>query len=154
MTRRSLKRWLAAVAAKAAILVQAAVPALADPPPATPASHRSAPQILYPRAANAGGSWLGSGFHIQKKAGFAYTHRFDTSDTPLVFRIQGPVLRQQKALGLTFKLLPLLGRPSSWEAIGPLQPRAPASLDAASRLGRREPRIPTGGPGPGAAELV
>lgn len=48
--------------------------------------------------------WLPSSFHLHKKSGFAFTHRAVVDHKPVVFRIQGPVLRKQKAVGLTFKI--------------------------------------------------
>jgi hypothetical protein len=48
--------------------------------------------------------WIPSNFHLHGKSGFAFTHRAEFADRPLIFRLQGPVLRRQKALGLTFKV--------------------------------------------------
>jgi hypothetical protein len=103
MTRRTLKHWVSRVTTSAALVSQAAVPAFADPPTA---SQHQPPETLSRLAGilDRPGSWFGPSFHIQKKAGFAYTHHFALSDRPLIFRIQGPVMRKQKALGLTFKI--------------------------------------------------
>ena len=105
MARRILNRWMSGITASTALLIHAAAPAFADPPTAEQASKGRLPEILRPRVdhLDEDGNRFSSDFHIQKKSGFAYTHRFTTSDTPLVFRIQGPVMRKQKALGLTFK---------------------------------------------------
>jgi hypothetical protein len=48
--------------------------------------------------------WFGPNFHIQKKSGFAYTRHMKVAERPFVFRIQGPVLRRQKAVGLAFRI--------------------------------------------------
>lgn len=106
MTRRILKRWMSGIAASAALLIQSAGSAFADPPMVEPAAEGLAPELLRPRIddPNEDGSRFGSSFHIQKKSGFAYTHHFGMSDRPIIFRIQGPVMRKQKAVGLTFKI--------------------------------------------------
>jgi hypothetical protein len=105
MARRILNRWMSGIAASTALLIHAAAPAFADPPTAEQATEGRLPEVLRPRVdhLDRDGRWFRSDFHIQKKSGFAYTHRFATSDRPLVFRIQGPVMRKQKAVGLTFK---------------------------------------------------
>ena len=105
MTRRILNRWMSGLTASAVLVIQAAFPAFADPPTAEQATQGLLPEILRPRVnhLDEDGSWFNSSFHLQKKSGFAYTHRFATSDRPFVFRIQGPVMRKQKAVGLTFK---------------------------------------------------
>jgi hypothetical protein len=48
--------------------------------------------------------WSGPNFHLHKKSGFAYTRHMRVAERPFVFRIQGPVLRKQKAVGLAFKI--------------------------------------------------
>jgi hypothetical protein len=97
---------MSGVSASVALIIQAAVPAFADPPTAEQPSE--ALSLDLPRARGASlhqvGSWFGRNFHIQKKSGFAYTRHFAMSERPIVFRIQGPVMRKQKALGLTFKI--------------------------------------------------
>ncbi len=106
MTRRILNHWMSGITASAALVIQAAVPAFADPPTAEQATKGLSPKILYPRVndLDEDGSWFRSNFHIQKKSGFAYTRHFTMSERPFVFRIQGPVMRKQKALGLAFKI--------------------------------------------------
>ena len=106
MTRRTLNRWLGGITAGAAAMIQATVPAFADPPTTEQAARYRTREILHPRVGNPGegDGWLRRSFHLQKKAGFAYTHQFETSDKPLILRIQGPVMKKQKALGLTFKI--------------------------------------------------
>ena len=106
MTRRILNRWMSGITASAALVIQTAFPAFADPPSAEQATQGRLPEILRPRVnhLDEDGSWFNSSFHIQKKSGFAYTHRLAASDRPFVFRIQGPVMRKQKALGITFKI--------------------------------------------------
>lgn len=49
-------------------------------------------------------SWFGPNFHLHKKSGFAYTREVKLAERPFVFRIQGPVLRRQEAVGLAFKI--------------------------------------------------
>ena len=106
MTRRILNQWMSAITASAALVLQAAVPAFADPPAASPSTAYRELGLLRSRVVDRGGdgSWFGRNFHIQKKSGFAYTRHFALSDRPFVFKIQGPVMRKQKALGLTFKI--------------------------------------------------
>ena len=48
--------------------------------------------------------WFGPNFHLHKKSGFAYTRQVKLAERPFVFRIQGPVLRRQEAVGLAFKI--------------------------------------------------
>jgi hypothetical protein len=48
--------------------------------------------------------WFGPNFHLHKKSGFAYTRHMKVAERPFVFRIQGPVLRHQEAVGLAFKI--------------------------------------------------
>jgi len=48
--------------------------------------------------------WLGPNFHLHKKSGFAYTRHMSVNERPFVFRIQGPVLRNQEAVGLAFRI--------------------------------------------------
>ena len=105
MARRILNRWMSGITACTALLVQAAAPAFGDPPTAEEAMESRLPKALRPRVDHLDeiGNRFRSSFHIQKKSGFAYTHRFARPDRPLVFRIQGPVMRKQKAVGLTFK---------------------------------------------------
>jgi hypothetical protein len=97
---------MSGITASAALVIQAAVPAFADPPTAAQATEVLSLRLPNARAVDLdqNGSWLGRSFHIQKKSGFAYTHHFAMSDRPIVFRVQGPVMREQKALGLTFKI--------------------------------------------------
>lgn len=45
-----------------------------------------------------------SNFRLHKKSGFAFTRRLRMADRLFVFRVQGPVLRKQEALGLKFKI--------------------------------------------------
>ena len=45
-----------------------------------------------------------SNIRLHKKSGFAYTRRLRMADRLFVFRVQGPVLRKQEALGLKFKI--------------------------------------------------
>lgn len=106
MTRRILTRWMSRITASAALLIHAAGSAFADPPAAGPASEGPSPEIRRPRVTDLdeGGSRFRPSFHIQKKSGFAYTQRFGSSDRAFVFRVQGPVMQKQKALGLTFKI--------------------------------------------------
>jgi len=105
MLRRSLKHWMSAITASAALVTQGAVSAFAEPPTAEQPAGSLPREILQPRAPllENNGSWLRSSFHLQKKSGFAYTQYLAMSDRPMVFRVQGPVMREQKALGLTFK---------------------------------------------------
>jgi hypothetical protein len=105
MARRILNRWMSGITASVALVIHAAVPAFADPPTAERAADGRLPEVLRPSSddLDGNGRWLGSRFHIQKKSGFAYTHRFAGPDKPFVFRIQGPVMRKQEAVGLVFK---------------------------------------------------
>jgi len=48
--------------------------------------------------------WFGPNFHLHKKSGFAYTRHVSLAERPFVFRIQGPVLKNQEAVGLAFKI--------------------------------------------------
>jgi hypothetical protein len=106
MTRRTLEQWLKRIAASAALVFQAAVPAFAEPATAERATGVLPREILHPHDDDfdRNGSWLRPKFHLQKKSGVAFTHRFAMSNRPFVFRIQGPVMRKQKALGITFKI--------------------------------------------------
>jgi hypothetical protein len=105
MARRILNRWMSGVTASVALVIQSAAPALADPPTPIQATDGRLPEILRPRVddLDQNSRWLRSNFHIQKKSGFAYTHRFARPDKPFIFRVQGPVMRKQEAVGLTFK---------------------------------------------------
>jgi len=106
VARRSLEHWATGVTAGAALLLQSALPAFAEPPSEAQPYEEPATVILVPAAEPLGGrsSWLRQNFHIQKSAGFGYTQHFRVSDKDFVFKVQGPVLRKQKALGLTFKV--------------------------------------------------
>jgi len=106
VARRSLEHWATGVTAGAALLLQSALPAFADPPSEPQPSEAKPAAILVPALEPLDGrnSWLRRNFHIQKSAGFGYTQHFHMSDKDIVFKVQGPVLRKQKALGLTFKI--------------------------------------------------
>jgi hypothetical protein len=106
VSRRSLEHWASGVTAGAALLLQSALPAFAEPPGEPPPSQRAPAEILVPaiEPLEAHNGWLGRSFHLQKSAGFGYTQHFHVSDHDFVFKVQGPVLRKQKALGLTFKI--------------------------------------------------
>lgn len=106
MARRSLEHWATGVTAGAALLLQSALPAFADPPSEPPPGEAKAAVILVPAIEPLEGrsGWLRRNFHLQKSAGFGYTQHFRVSDKDVVFKVQGPVLRKQKALGLTFKI--------------------------------------------------
>jgi len=103
--RRTLNEWMIGISAFAALTIQAA-PAFADPPAAQQKREGLSPEVLFAPVddLDRDGRWLSANFHLQKKSGFAYTHRTALSDRPFIFRIQGPVMRKQKALGLTFKI--------------------------------------------------
>lgn len=50
------------------------------------------------------GSWLSPNFHLHEKAGLGYAKKLKWGDRPLEFRVRGPIMRKQKALGLRFKV--------------------------------------------------
>jgi len=107
MTRRTIPHWQLAATAAAAFALHTATPALADEPTAkiTLADDLT---LEAPDAPSDEGEekwrWLSSNVHLHKKNGLAYTRRLKLADRNLVFGIQGPVLRKQEALGLTFKI--------------------------------------------------
>lgn len=49
-------------------------------------------------------NWFSPNFQLHRKSGFSYTRHLKVAEKPFIFRIQGPVLRKQEALGLTFKI--------------------------------------------------
>jgi hypothetical protein len=49
----------------------------------------------------ASNGWLGSNIHLHSKAGLAFTRQLKLGEQPIVFGLKGPVLKKQKALGLT-----------------------------------------------------
>jgi hypothetical protein len=48
--------------------------------------------------------WFSRNFHLHEKSGFAYTRRLTMANKPFVFRVQGPVLGKQEAVGLAIKI--------------------------------------------------
>ncbi len=48
--------------------------------------------------------WSGPNFHLHEKSGFSYTRPMRVAERRFVFRIQGPVLSNQEAVGLAFKI--------------------------------------------------
>ena len=48
--------------------------------------------------------WFSRNFHLHEKSGFAYTRHLTMANKPFVFRIQGPVLKRQEAVGLAIKI--------------------------------------------------
>jgi hypothetical protein len=105
MARRFLEHWAIGITAGTALLTQAPAPAAAEPPADSPLRAELAPQVLYPSSddLNEHRSWLSPNFHLHK-SGVGYTQHFRVSDRPFVFKVQGPVMRKQKALGLTFAI--------------------------------------------------
>jgi len=107
MTRRTIPHWQFAATAAAAFTLQTAAPAPADEPTAkiTLADDLSleipdAPQDEVEEKWR----WLSPNVRLHKKSGLAYTRHLKLADRNLVFGVQGPVLRKQEALGLTFKI--------------------------------------------------
>ena len=63
-------------------------------------AHMDRPEIQIPRPER---TWFTNNIHIKKKRGFEYTHVTSFNGRPLLFNIQGPVMRK-KRLGLTLEL--------------------------------------------------
>jgi len=58
------------------------------------------PEVETPRP---GRSWFVSNIHIKKKRGLEYTQVMSVNGHPMLFSVQGPVMRK-KRLGLTLEL--------------------------------------------------
>ena len=106
MTRRAIREWTVRTAAIAALLVHPASAALASEPEEKPDPIELKSEVLLSSDGleNSERPWLPPNFHLHKKSGFAFTHRTEFADKPMLLRLQGPVLRKQKALGLTFQI--------------------------------------------------
>ena len=107
MTRRSTIQRALEITAVAALLATPTAAAFAqDPEP------ENQPRIIRQREIlisstdepRGKGSWLTENVRLHAKSGFAYKQKLKTGDKPVVVRIRGPVMRKQKALGLTFKI--------------------------------------------------
>ena len=48
--------------------------------------------------------WFSPKFRLHKKSGLAYTRHWTVANKPFVFRVQGPVLGKQEAVGLAIKI--------------------------------------------------
>jgi len=105
MTRRTIPQRVLVSTALAAAFAVLAGPALAqDDTTEEPRRTRRQSEILLsadaaPREQH---GWLSPNFHLHKKSGFAYTRQLKVGEHPFVFRVQGPVLRKQEAIGIAF----------------------------------------------------
>ncbi|MFQ5416767.1 MAG: hypothetical protein ACE5FL_06925 [Myxococcota bacterium] len=107
MTRRRITRSAIPFAAAIALLLAVTVPASAEAPDAKTAVKTDlTPVSLLTREGeiDTADHRFSSNFHFHEKSGLAYTRHLKVSDKPIVFGLQGPVLRDQKALGLRFKI--------------------------------------------------
>lgn len=107
MTRRTIPHWQLAATAAVALSFHTATPALADEPAAkVTLADDLALEAPDPPSDEAEEKWrwFSPNVHLHKKSGFAYTRQLKLADRNLVFGVQGPVLRKQEALGLTFKI--------------------------------------------------
>ena len=106
MTRRAIREWTVRTAAIAALIVPPAGAALAGEAEEKPEPVELKSELLLSSdgLVNSERSWLPQNLHLHKKSGFAFTHRTEFADKPMLLRLQGPVLRKQKALGLTFQI--------------------------------------------------
>jgi len=107
MTRHSITHRILQATAAIAALTFPISPALAEDTPVKDALRRNLHrEILISENAELRqeGGWFSPDIHLHRKAGFSYTHHLKLGKRPLVFRIKGPVMRKQKALGLAFKI--------------------------------------------------
>jgi hypothetical protein len=107
MTRRSITQRALGITAAVALLGTPTAAAFAQDTDA-----ESQPRIIRQREIlisstdepRAKGGWLAENVRLNAKYGFAYKQKLKMGDRPVVVRIRGPVMRKQKALGLTFKI--------------------------------------------------
>ena len=108
MTRRSISRRSFEASLACLLLAVPCSAAFAADPKAEeePRQIRTSREILMQEDAELRkkNSWLSPNFHFNEKAGFGYAKELKWGDRSLVFRVRGPIMRKQKALGLRFRL--------------------------------------------------